>query len=209
MPRLKLTYFDIDGGRAEAIRLALTIGKMHFEDHRISISEWNDYRKKMPLWQVPVMEIDGEAVTQTNSLLRFAGKAAGLYPDDALAALHCDEVMATVEDILSRVVATLFIQDEEEKRQKREALAAGPLTLYLDRLEAVLKARGGLYFAGDRFSVADLKVFVWIRSLRNGTLDYVPVDLVDRVAPILVDHFDRIAAHPDIVAYYEQRANAG
>ncbi len=36
MAKLKLTYFDFDGGRGEPARLALHIGGIAFEDHRIS-----------------------------------------------------------------------------------------------------------------------------------------------------------------------------
>ena len=60
--------------------------------------------------------------------------------------------------------------------------------------------------AGNRLSVADLKVFVWIRNLKSGVLDYIPTDLVDRVAPGLLAHYERIGAHPDIVTYYQKRA---
>ena len=36
MAKLKLTYFDFDGGRGEPARLALHIGGIEFEDHRIA-----------------------------------------------------------------------------------------------------------------------------------------------------------------------------
>jgi glutathione S-transferase len=207
MPEIKLTYFDIDGGRGEPIRLALAIGKIHFEDHRFAISDWPAIKDRMPLRQVPVMEVNGQAITQTNSMNRYVGKLAGLYPEDPLDALHCDEAMATIEGILPQITPTYFIQDEEEKRLAREALADGPITLYLSRLETMLSERGGRYFAGDRLSVADLKVFVWIRHLKSGALEYIPIDLVDRVAPKLVEHFERIGAHPGILAYYRQRSD--
>ena len=46
-----------------------------------------------------------------------------------------------------------------------------------------LVAHGGQYFADGRLTVADLKVFVWIRHLTSGQLDHVPVDLPDQ-APV-------------------------
>ncbi len=206
MPKLKLTYFDFDGGRGESIRLALVIGDIPFEDHRIPISEWPAYKDRTPLRQVPVMEIDGEIITQSNTINRLVGKMTGLYPDDALQAAYCDETMATVEDIVSKIVPTFFIEDEEEKRLAREALTAGPISLYLGRLETLLVQRGGNYFTGNRLSVADLKVFLWIRNLNSGILDHIPTDIVERVAPKLVEHLERISAQPKIAAYYQQRA---
>ena len=133
---------------------------------------------------------------------RYVGQMAGLYPADPLDALRCDEICDAVEDIVSKVVATFGIDDKDEKKAIREALAAGPITLFLKTFESKL-ARAGDYFVGDRLTVADLKLFIWVRSLRAGVLDYVPSDIVDSVAPKLAEHCDRVAAHPGVVAWYQ------
>ena len=208
VPQLKLSYFDFDGGRGEPIRLALAFGNIPFEDHRFAVNDWPELKSRTPLKQVPVMEVDGETITQCNSLIRYAGKLAGLYPADTLQALHCDEAMDTVEDIICKIVPTLFIQDDEEKRIAREALAQGPIPLFLRRLETMLKERGGRYFAGNRLSVADFKVFLWIRNLQAGLLDHIPPDIVKQAAPALVDHCTRISSVPEVHAYYRMRAAA-
>lgn len=44
-----------------------------------------------------------------------------------------------------------------------------------------------------------------VRWLRGGALDYVATDLTDRVAPLLVQHAERLAAQPKIAAYYAAR----
>jgi prostaglandin-H2 D-isomerase / glutathione transferase len=49
---------------------------------------------------------------------------------------------------------------------------------------------------------------MWIRWLRSGVLDYIPKDLVDRVAPLLVQHFERVASHPRVAEYYKRRKAA-
>ena len=66
----------------------------------------------------------------------------------------------------------------------------------------MLDARGGEYFSDGRLTVADLKVMVWVRSLRSGILDYVPRDLPDKVAPLLVEHLARVEGHPKVREYY-------
>ena len=108
--------------------------------------------------------------------------------------------MEAVEDISSMIVATLFLPEEEKKAQ-RKTLVEGPLPFYLSRLQRRLEERGR-YFAADRLSVADLKVFVWIRHLKSGALDHVPTDLVDHVAPKLLEHYERIKNEPGVKAYY-------
>ena len=74
--------------------------------------------------------------------------------------------------------------------------------LHPTRLQQRLGAHGAKYFAADRLSVADLKVFVWIRYLKSGALDHVPTDLPDRVAPKLLEHYERIKSDPRVKAYY-------
>ncbi|MDX1555999.1 MAG: glutathione S-transferase family protein [Xanthomonadales bacterium] len=203
MHELKLTYFDFNGGRGEAARLAMAIGEVPFEDDRIPVEQWPATKEKTPFGQLPVLEVDGETITQTNTINRLVGKLAGLYPDDLLEAARCDEVMSAIEDVMCRIVPTLFMQDEDEKRAAREALAEGPIPLFVQRIGEMLERRGGEYFADGRLTVADLKVFLWVRYLRSGMLDYVPTDIPDRLAPNLVAHFERISAHPAIVGWYE------
>lgn len=202
MPRLKLSYFDMNAGRGESCRLALAIGKVPFEDERIPFAAWPEMKDSTPFGQLPVLEVDGEVISQTNTINRYVGKLAGLYPDDPLEAARCDEVMDALEDIGSKVSVTFRMSDEDEKRRTREELAEGPIPQYLKRLGEMLEARGGEYFAGGRLTVADLRAFLWVRHLRSGMLDYISKDLPDQHAPILVEHFERINAHPAIVAWY-------
>lgn len=205
MLELKLTYFDFHGGRGEPARLVMFMGGIEFEDRRVPLAEWPAVKEETPFHAVPVLEVDGKTLTQSNAINRYVGKLAGLYPSDPWQAALCDEVMDAIEDIVNEVVATFTIENEEEKRAARQALADGPLRFYLKRLQTRLEQTGGEYFADNRLTVADLKVFVWIRNLRSGILDYIPVDLPDRVAPLLVEHLERVNKHPKITAYYKNR----
>ena len=207
MPKLKLTYFDFDGGRGEPARLALVLGGIAFEDHRIPGPEWPKHRDQMPFRAMPVLEADGKVIAQSNTIIRYVGKLAGLYPKDDWQAALCDEVMDASEDIGSRIGATIAL-DEAGKKRAREALAADALPRHLEQLQGRLKAAGGEYFADRRLTVADLKVFMLVRWLRSGSLDHIPRDLVDRVAPQLVAHAARVQAQPKIADYYQSRKKA-
>lgn len=202
MPVLKLDYFDIHGGRGETARLIMALGEIPFEDDRIPMSEWPSRRDSMPLKGVPVLHVDGDAVTQSNSINRYLGRIADLYPDDEYDALRCDEIMDAVEDVVTAVVVTMRMQDEAEKKAAREALVDGPIATYLGYLEERL-AEGGEFFIDNRLTIADLKVFVWVRGLRKGILDHIPSDLVEKKAPLIAEHCDRLAQHPGIVAWYK------
>ncbi|MCP5091980.1 MAG: glutathione S-transferase [Gammaproteobacteria bacterium] len=204
MSNYKLTYFDINGGRAEPIRIAFHAAGIDFEDNRISFADFGEMRGYTRFSSVPVLEMDGAAVTQSNAIGRYVGKIAGLYPEDDLQALYCDEVMGALEDLLHRTVRTFGLEGEELKRA-REALVDGWLTVYLRGLDELLVRGGGVYFADHRLTVADLKAFVQTRSLSEGILDHVPTDIVERIAPRLVEHKERVENDPRVVAYYNSR----
>jgi glutathione S-transferase len=207
MAKLKLTYFDFDGGRGEPARLALHIGGIAFEDQRIAGKDWPAFRDKTPFLALPTMEVDGQVVSQSNSINRYVGKLSGLYPADTWQALLCDEVMDAAEDLSTQIGHTIDLA-EDAKKKAREELVAGPITRYLEQFQVRLKAAGGEYFADHRLTVADLKVYMLLRWLRSGALDHIPKDLVDRVAPQLVKHFERVAKQPKIAEYYQRRKAA-
>ena len=205
MTRYKLTYFDIDGGRAEPIRIAFHAAGIDFEDNRISFAEFGEMRSTTRFNSVPVLEIDGAQVTQSNAMSRYVGKMAGLYPVDDLQALYCDEVLGALEDLSNRIVRT-FGLPEDELKAAREELVDGWLTTFLRGLDQLLIRGGGEYFANNQLTVADLRAFVQSRSLGSGILDYVPKDIVQQVAPGLFQHQERISADPRVVAYYATRS---
>jgi glutathione S-transferase len=205
MTTYKLTYFDFDGGRAEAVRIAFHAAGIEFEDHRISFADFGETRSGFRFTAVPVLEIDGAAVTQSNGMCRYIGKRAGFYPEDDLQALYCDEAMGAVEDSYHKTVNTLFLEGDE-LIDARKKLTDNWFTPYLKGMDELLTRGGGEYLADNRLTVADLKAFVHIRSLLTGVLDHVPTDLVQQVAPALVEHSNRIENDPIVVAYYASRA---
>jgi len=201
---LTLIYFDFDGGRGEPPRLAMTIGGITFADKRVGFGEWGGLRDKMPLRALPVLEVDGTTITQCNTINRYVGKLAGLYPKDDWQATLADEVMDICEDIGTTLGNTIQLE-EVEKKKARADLAENSLPRFLDQLNLRLNAAGGEWFADKRLTVADLKVFQLIRWLKSGALDHVPTDIVDKFGSDLLKHLGRVNAHPKIEAYYAAR----
>lgn len=207
MDKLKLTYFDFDGGRAEPARLALHIGGIPFEDNRFAPADFPEVRKATPLNQVPTLQVNDVVVTQGNAITRYAGKLTGLYPEDELQALFCDEVMSALEDVNVKIGATFGLKGDDLKKA-RDALATETLPRYLRWLQHQLESRGGAYLADNRLTIADLKALIVLRWLSSGKLDHIPTDLIATVAPKLTEYMDRIGTTPAIAQYYEKRAGA-
>lgn len=204
MTDYKLIYFDMDGGRGEPLRIAFHAAGIDFDDHRVAFPAFQEIKKDLPFGCLPVLEIDGVAVTQSNAIARYIGRIGGLYPEDALQALYCDEAMDVIEDI-SHYLGPTFRLEGEALKAAREQVVEQRLSVFLPGLAKLLARGGGEYFADHRLTVADLKVFVQTRWFRGGKLDHIPADLVDSVAPALAEHQARIEREPAVVNYYAAR----
>ena len=199
MPQYKLTYFDM-GGRAEPVRIAFHAAGIDFEDVRITFPEFMEKRDSLRFRCVPTLEIDGQVVTQSNAMCRYVGKMAGLYPEDDMQALYCDEVLGAMEDLLHSMTPTFGLEGDE-LRAAREKFVDGWLTTFIKGLGELIE-RGGDYFADNRLTVADLKVAGLVQWLNSGHLDHVPTDLVEKLAPALNAHAERVFDQPVVKAYY-------
>ena len=207
MNKLKLTYFDFSGGRAEPARLAMHIGGIPFEDYRFAPGDFSDVRKATPLNQVPTLHVNDLHITQSDAITRYVGKLAGLYPQDDLQALLCDEAMGALEDINVKLGAT-FGKTGDDLKNARDALATDALPRYLRWLQNQLETHGGAFLADNRLTIADLKAFVILRWLSSGKLDHIPGNLVESVAPKLNDYLNRLAKLPAIAQYYADRGES-
>ena len=205
MTTYKLTYFDFDGGRGEPVRIALHAAGITFEDVRWSFPEFGGRRGSLRFGALPILEIDGVVVTQSNAQCRYVGKQAGLYPKDDLQALWCDEAMGATEDI-SHQIGHTFGLEGDALRTAREALVSGRLTTFLRGMSEIVARGGGRYVADKRLTVGDLKVYFTLRWIGSGSLDHVPADIIDKVAPTLTAYMEGIGGEPVVKAYYADRA---
>ena len=207
MNKLKLTYFDFDGGRGEPARLAMHIGGMPFEDIRFASKDFHEVRKTTPLNAVPTLHVNDVQVTQSDAITRYVGKLAGLYPSDEFQALLCDEIMGGLEDVNVKIGSTFGLSGDELKHA-HEALVKDDLPKYLRWLQKQLVDHGGEYFADNRLTIADLKAFGVLRWLCSGALDHIPTSLVQDVAPKLKAYMNHIEMLPSIAQYYAARTGA-
>lgn len=211
MSQLRLTYFD-SAGRAEPVRIALFIAGIPFEDRRLKFPEFSALRAEgaFPLGSLPVLEIDGRAMTQTGAMLRYVARlgAHDLYPTDARAAFVVDSVIDTLNDTVSHaLIPSLFERDMEKKLAMRRALVAGPLTLALRYIEGLFTEGSGPFLTGPNLTVGDIVLGLSVQQYRSGVLDGIGAEVLEPY-PRLRALGDAYAAHPAIVAYSKRGAAA-
>ena len=177
----KFTYLDIKGF-GEAIRLTLYVGKVEFEDHRVSYAQVREMGKdgRLPYGQVPILELDGETYAQSGAIMRWAGRQSGLYPEDEKLQLRCDAIEDALTDIkkllpsiwygsiLGRNPTTkepLVPISDDTKAEVLKGLNEIALPYRFGQLERALEKSGGPYFCGEQMMFCDLSFYASLLHL--------------------------------------------
>jgi glutathione S-transferase len=196
MTKPKLTYFDASASRGEECRFALHLAGIDFEDVRIKREEWLQLKNQTPFGGLPILEIPGKPpLAQSNAILVFIGRSHGLHPADTFEAARHEAVMAHVEDLRANVTPSLRIQDPEEKKKAREALAANYLQSWAARAEKQID--NAPFFGGEKIHVVDLKLHMAVRWFKSGTVDHVPTTVFDDFPKLNRIH-DAVGDHPGV-----------
>ena len=189
--KLRLRYFPFPG-RAGAIRDALRIGGIPFEDVHVPPERFRELKEagELPFGSLPVLDVETSAGTvsaaQSNAILRFIGRRIGLYPiDDPVRALKVDEALDLGEDLYHLIGPSIGEQDAAKRMAMRKALADETIPRWGGYFERLLVANGRTGFVvGDTLTVADLKLHWIIDKLTNGSLDGVPKTVLDPFASV-------------------------
>eukprot|EP01083_Nonionella_stella_P160912 526437_1 len=221
--KLTLVYFPI-AGRAEAIRLTAAVGDVAFTNKVVSGAGFMELRSNgsLPFGQVPILEVENtdaegavstSTISQSNAILRYMGKKAGIYPSNDLEALKVDEYNCIFDDLVNPLVMTYmgakkslvsdndWTHDEilEIRRKWREQV----LPKYLGKVEADLKASESGWLVGDSITIADVNAFTWFEWLQSGVLDGVPKTVLDEY-PACIAMMDKVKSNDAIHKWYEK-----
>ena len=157
------------------------------EDERISFKDLPALKSsgKLPNGQLPVLHVgEGTTFCQSTALSRYAAKLASLYPNDALAALIQDEVVATIDEVWSKVPAN--------EPALRAAYGDSVAPKFLPSIAARLGDAS--FFGGATPGWADLWVYVYVSFFTSGFFDGVDKDFVVKCAPSLAALAERVKA---------------
>jgi glutathione S-transferase len=217
-PKIKLSYFDIEGA-AEPIRLALVLAGIDFEDDRIKFPEWAALKPTTPYGQLPLMTIDdGPVRTQSGAMLRYVGGLSNtLYPKDKV--FDIEEAMGVCDDMdkswqpcfYMGMRPTIYGQTEgfqntdEGKalvQSMREKFVQEDLPKHLTHLTALLERNNGQWLASTEGpTIVDCKAIVTLRSWTRGHVDHVPTNCLE-THPKIVEYIQRFCALDPIKGRY-------
>ncbi|XP_041486049.1 glutathione S-transferase 1-like [Lytechinus variegatus] len=163
MPSYKLIYFDARA-RGEPARMLFALKGQEFEDVRFAYGdqEWlkvKGDKARFPLGRLPVLEIDGKILSQSRAVWRYLAREFGYYGNNNKESSAIDEILGVVVDF-EVAMATAFDEPDADKR------VAGLLKLrdtklkpFYEFFEESLHKSGGIYYVGNKLTLADLVIF--------------------------------------------------
>ncbi|XP_046678837.1 glutathione S-transferase-like isoform X2 [Homalodisca vitripennis] len=160
--KIKLTYFPARC-LGEPIRFMLAYLGKEFEDHRCSAEEWLRIKHKLtsacvpatPWGKVPVLEIDGQQVTQNIPIVRYLGKEAGLGGKDNWEDLRIDEIVSVIDEFRVELAKHHSQNYAKENPISKDHFFNEKIPFYMKKLDAHIKKNNG-YLANGKLSWADL-----------------------------------------------------
>ena len=208
---LRLNYFGF-GGRARAIRLALRMCNIAFEDHQFGFPQWPELKAKCPYGTCPVLEIGvhegvafpdagAQVIGSSNAILMYVGMRGGMLPSDPVQLAQEMDVLDWCETWYYVMTPSIREQDADKKRAMREELQSsgsmGAMMAYVDNIYA----GGGFLHGASKPGVADLKIETILRMFKVGAADYFPADYLDQFKNLSA-FYDKVAA---AVAPYNEK----
>jgi len=199
MVHYKLIYFN-SRGRAEPIRMLFALADVDYEDVRLDHGEnWQAYKPKTPLGQVPVLEIDGVHLGQSKAIARYLAHEFKLCGHNKLESAKADMLVDGVDDLGTHMRPMHREKDPEKKKELLATLTKDHIEPFLNRYEHFLKESGKGYFINDQITWADLFIFDGLQKWEK------------RDPEILKHHthlrqfVEKVAANPRIKTWIEKR----
>ena len=202
----ELVYFAV-AGRAEIIRICLSIAKIDWKDTRFQFKDWPTIKPTTPLGSAPILKINNVDHVQSMALARYAARLAGLYPEEnPLNALVIDEVMDSVNELISKIPRVAA--DPKELETLRKEYQANIMPKYAAFLEGVIQRNGGVGIVAPspKITVGDMAINAAIKSLSSGELDHIDPKFFESYPGIMATS-KMVDNNALIKAYYAAKEN--
>lgn len=145
---------------------------MFVEYFQIPRDQWMEKKPTFPFGQIPVLEVDGVVVPQTEAIIRYAATLANLYPTDSYEALLVDSVVATIYGDLFEVFVKWIRTPDADKPQATATLMETELPEVMTKLDKYVAKISKGPFIVSKESVADLLIFQICSGLESGKFPF-------------------------------------
>ncbi|KAJ1370327.1 hypothetical protein KIN20_032024 [Parelaphostrongylus tenuis] len=174
MVHYKLTYLN-GRGLAECARQLFALADQQYEDVRLSREEFASIKSNMPFGQVPVLEIDGEELAESQAINRYLARTFGFAGKTPIEEAIVDSLGDQFSEYRGQIKPYLFVlfgfASGDLDKLKKEALPArdkffGILTKFLQ------KNSDSGFLVGKSLTWIDLLVAEHVSDINTRVPDY-------------------------------------
>merc|ERR1711860_123689 len=207
MPSYTLKYFNARG-RAEVTRMLFAQAGVAYEDIRYELpfgnpEEWQKVKPTIRFEKLPVLEIDGEPMTQSLAIAYYLAREFGLAGSNALEEGRSYEAFFSAQDLMEAAWKTKMEKDEARQEEMKKNYMEKEMPRLLTALETLLGDRD--YFVSSGVTIGDFNVFLVTDGLVRLSKEHEKLVGVLEKFPKLSAHRARVAALPNIAAWLAKR----
>ncbi|XP_077300085.1 glutathione S-transferase-like [Arctopsyche grandis] len=201
-PKYKLTYFDIKG-LGECIKYIFAYKGIEYECETVILftgkGPWNDIKASTPFGQLPVLEVDGKRLYQSQAICQYLANQHDLLTGNAWDDAHNVALASAMQDLIIRVARCYYERNLEMKATLMKDREDNMLPFYYKRFEDILKSRGDFY--AGKVSWIDFYMVAGIEAV-DGMMG---ADNVSGKFPFLKSHMERVWNLPKVKEYIANR----
>jgi len=204
MVHYTLIYFN-GRGRGEVIRMLFALGGVDYDDVRIEQADWPAKKAGIaaPFGQLPVLEVDGVKLCQSNACARYLAKQFNLAGKTEIDQAKANMIVDCFEDAIKPAVAIFAEKDEAKKEELKKKFREEQLPASLGYIETFLKSNGGGdgYFVGSDLTWADVSFINFVQWTEGfgGAVD--PLAKFPKLNAL----HKRVTSNPKIAAWIKKR----
>ncbi|TMW59770.1 hypothetical protein Poli38472_004839 [Pythium oligandrum] len=175
---------------------------------RFDDAQFAELKETFPYGQLPLLEVDGEVIAESEAVLRYAGRLSGLYPvNDPVAALKIDELLGSISEMTSKIAPSLREQDADKRKTLREEAANVIIPRYIGLIDHRLtQLKEYAVFKTDTLFIHELLINNFVSWMKMGVVDHIPTTVCDGY-PAVEALVAKVSNHPKVVEYYANPRN--
>jgi len=161
MSNLRLVYFPVRA-RAECARMILAYGGVSYKEEDCASYFGSTFAEvkaagKLPLGQLPVLEVNGQLLAQSGAINRYlASLVPSLIPSDPLKRAQADMIHETAQELAKVNPIVNMFRGEKFAGEKSDFFS----NILPTRLTFLAKTLGDQqFFCGDKVSYCDFAVY--------------------------------------------------
>ena len=155
------------------MKLVAEVGSIEYKFTGINKQDWPTHKLSTRYGQVPYLKVsDDFQIYQTIVIARYLAQEGGLYPTDRKQATLTEEIVASLDEVLSGFVKVFYITPEDKRPEELKSFTEGTLNRIFTALDKLLEKNATNNFIDGQLTWADLFLLDITMTLTSVGVDF-------------------------------------